>query len=63
VLQAAEATRGRGIWVCYLGAVLFPTDQVVPFEFDSVSPDAVQRVSERAEVGAARIVASLRLQG
>jgi hypothetical protein len=61
-MQAAEAVAQQGVRVRYLGAVLFPDDQVVLFEFDSASADAVQRVSERAELDVARIVASLRIQ-
>jgi hypothetical protein len=62
-MQAAEAVAQQGVRVRYLGAVLFPEDQVVLFEFDSVSADAVQRVSDQTELDVARIIASLRIQG
>lgn len=61
--QAAEAVSREGTLVCYLGSVLFPGDEVVLFEFDGASPEAVRRASERAELGVERIIETLRIQG
>ena len=61
--HAAEAVSREGIPVRYLGSVLFPGDEVVLFEFDGASPEAVRRASERAELSVARIVEALRMQG
>ena len=61
--HAAEAVSREGTLVHYLGSVLFPEDEVVLFEFDSASPEAVRRTSERAELGVERIIEALRIQG
>ena len=61
--HAAEAVSREGTLVRYLGSVLFPGDEVVLFEFDGASPEAVRRASERAELSVERIVEALRIQG
>ena len=61
--HAAEAVSREGTRVRYLGSVLFPGDEVVLFEFDAASPEAVRRASERAELSVERIVEALRMQG
>jgi hypothetical protein len=57
--QSAEALDREGQAVRYLGSFLFPSDEVVFFEFDAVSADAVRRVSERAAIPFERIVESV----
>jgi hypothetical protein len=61
--HAAEALSREGTLVRYLGSVLFPGDEVVLFEFDGASPEAVRRASERAELSVERIIEALRIQG
>jgi hypothetical protein len=61
--QAAEAVSRTGALVRYLGSVLFPDDEVVLFEFDGPSAEAVQQASERAELTVERIVESVRIEG
>jgi hypothetical protein len=56
---SAEALALQGDPVAYLGSLLFPADEVVFFEFSSLSADAVRRVSERAAIPFARIVESV----
>jgi hypothetical protein len=56
---SAEALAQEGDPVRYLGAVLFPSDEVVFFEFSSLSADVVRRVSEQAAIPFARIVESV----
>jgi hypothetical protein len=43
----------------YLGSTLFPSDEVVFFEFSSASADVVRRASEKAAIPFARIVESV----
>jgi hypothetical protein len=59
--HAAEAVSREGVLVRYLGSVLFPGDEVVLFELDSASPEAVRRASERAELSVERIIEALRI--
>jgi hypothetical protein len=56
---SAEALAQEGDPVAYLGSVLFPSDEVVFFEFSSLSADIVRRVSELAAIPFARIVESV----
>jgi hypothetical protein len=56
---SAEALDREGQSVRYLGSLLFPSDEVVFFEFDAVSADAVRRASERAAIPFERIVESV----
>ena len=57
--RSAEALADNGDVVAYLGSVLFPSDEVVFFEFSSLSADLVRRVSELAAIPFARIVESV----
>ncbi len=54
---AALTREGEGI--AYLGALLFPGDEVVFFEFDAVSMETVRRASEHAGLPFERIVESV----
>lgn len=56
---SAQALAHDGNPVTYLGSVLFPSDEVVFFEFSSLSADIVRRVSELAAIPFARIVESV----
>ena len=56
---SADALAREGDPVAYLGSVLFPSDEVVFFEFSSLSADVVRRVSELAAIPFARIVESV----
>jgi hypothetical protein len=56
---SAEALDREGQTVHYLGSLLFPSDEVVFFQFDAVSADAVRRASERAAIPFERIVESV----
>jgi hypothetical protein len=54
---AALAREGEGI--AYLGALMFPGDEVVFFEFDAASMETVRRASESAALPFERIVESV----
>jgi hypothetical protein len=56
---SADAIGRAGHAVRYLGSLVFPTDEVVFFEFDAVSEDAVRRASEHAQLPFERIVESI----
>jgi hypothetical protein len=65
-LEAAEARArastaalsSEGEPVRYVGSLLFPSNEVVFFQFDAASAEAVRRASERARLPFERIVES-----
>jgi hypothetical protein len=59
-LRVAELCE-QGSTLRYLGSVVVPGDEVVVFEFDAPSPEAVAQVCLEAELPVDRVVESVRL--
>ena len=59
VRERAATLVQEGEPIVYLGALLFPSDEVVFFEFGAASIDAVRRVSELAALPLERVVESV----
>ncbi len=62
VTRSTEDFAADGELVRYLGSTLFPTDEVVFFEFEGTSEEAVRRASMRAEIPFERIVESVHVK-
>jgi hypothetical protein len=60
--QSAEALTLEGKPVRYLGSTLFPSDEVVFFEFEGASAEVVRQASERAELPFERIIESIHVR-
>jgi hypothetical protein len=63
VAASADAASREGSAVRYLGSLLFPGDEVVFFEFEAESAEAVRAVGEQARIPVERIVRSRRALG
>jgi hypothetical protein len=61
VTTAAAELRERGRWVEYMGALLFPQDEVVFHLFRATGPDTVREASVGAGMEFERVVESIPL--
>jgi hypothetical protein len=61
--RSAEALDRQGHSVQFVGSLFFPSDEVVFFQFDAVTADAVRKASERAAIPFERIVESVAGKG
>ena len=57
--RAARTRRAQGRRAAYLGAVLFPDDDLVLCLFDAGSPAAVKRASEEAGIPCERVMTTV----